>query len=117
MAARKSKLTWEWADNMHDIWIHKAKGKLTLDDIWDFLHTRDLLDVFDGALAVISFRVRADRDVALDVWEQEEEGDHQLIEIVSDDSDCPICGKHTLFPQYCPECGTSLKWEKKRNQA
>lgn len=115
--ARKSKLTWEWADNMHDIWIHKEKGKLTLDDVWHFLQSREMTNMLDGALAVISFRIRSDRDESLDVWEPEEEGDHQLIELVDDDRDCPICAKHTLFPQYCPECGTSLKWEKKRNQA
>lgn len=106
----KSKLTWEWAgENLTDIIIRKDKGKLTLDDIWYFLHRPEQLNVFDGKIAVIMFTVSSDRDESLSIFEDKDAGDAQLIHFVEDDSQCPICGRNKVFQEYCPECGTKLQ--------
>lgn len=113
--AGKAKLTWEWAgDKWQDIIIRKSKGKLTLDDIWDFLHKPDQLNVFDGRVAVIMFTVSSLRDESLDIYDDKDEGDAQLIHFVEDDADCPVCGRNKTFIDYCPDCGAKLRQPIKR---
>lgn len=107
----KSKLTWEWADNCHDIIIKKAKGRLTLDEVYSFMQTRELRNAFEGCLLVWAFS-SMERDETLDVWEGETEGDAVTLTVVGDGSTCPICGRNELFPQYCPDCGAPIKQPK-----
>jgi hypothetical protein len=55
----KSKLAWEWGDHDDEIVVRKKKGKLTLDEVWEFLQERDQLNAFgENSLAVILFRLR-----------------------------------------------------------
>lgn len=103
--ARKS-ITWEWGEKQDQIIIRKAKGKLTMDDIWKFLNNYEQTRALgEGALAVIAFRMYSDRD---DGWysEDKEEGDSQEVFILGDDSHC-FCGE-LIYPQYCPDCGRKL---------
>ena len=108
-----AKLTWEWGDD-HEIIIHKKKGKLTVDEIMRFLHEPEQMNLFEGMLAVIAFRVNRERDLYPYSYLMigELEGDSQTVYMVEDDSMCPICGKNTLFPQYCPACGEPVKVKK-----
>ena len=105
-----AKLTWEYSDEAgHEITIRKKKGMLTVDEIVRFLHERDQLNVFDGMLAVICFRVNSERDMfPYNLWDKPE-GDAQDVYMIGDEELCPLCGKHTLFPQYCPACGEKIK--------
>lgn len=107
----KSKLAWEWGDHDDEIVVWKKKGKLTLDEVWEFLQERDQLNAFgENSLAVILFRLR-EREYP--GWDQEEqEGDAQSVYILSDGSKC-ICGRTELWMQYCPECGRKLIGEEK----
>lgn len=106
-----AKLTWEYGDEDGDtIVIRKKKGLLTVDEILRFLHERDQLNVFDGSLAVIAFRITSERDLyPFGSYFTKPEGDAQDVFIVDDDTPCPLCGKSRLFPQYCPECGEKIK--------
>ena len=101
-----AKLSIEWADD-DSVIIRKDKGRLTMDEIFEFMHKREQLNAFEGCLVLITFRVNADRDLPY-MWEKPV-GDAQQLYIIQDDTPCPICGKNTLFPQYCPECGTPVK--------
>lgn len=107
----KAKLTWEWADNGQDIIIHKAKGRLTLDEVYAFMQTREMRDCFEGALLLWQFR-SLERDESIDLFEGESEGDSVLLNVINDGSTCPICGRNELFPQYCPDCGAPIKQPK-----
>lgn len=103
----KPKLSWTWSERNHEIIIHREKGRLTMDDIWNFLHQRDQIVCFDGALAVIMFRINGDRTP--DLYESADDGDDQAVIIVDDGTPCPICGDSELYLQYCPACGEKLK--------
>lgn len=106
----RSKLTWEFAENATDIIIRKEKGKLTLDEIWEFMHRREQTFAHDGKLAVWIFRVDADRDGSFGEFEPEDAGDSVELIMIEDDRLCPICGRNTLHPQYCPGCGEKIKF-------
>ena len=101
----RSKITWEWGPHDDEIIIRKAKGRLTLDEVWNFLQERSQLNAFgEESLAVILFRLR-ERDSGY--WDEgKDEGDAQSVYILSDGSKC-ICGRE-IFMQYCPECGAKL---------
>lgn len=102
----KKSITWEWGDKQDQIIIRKAKGKLTMDDIWKFLNDREQTMVFgEGALAVIGFRIDSTRDSGW-FYEDKAEGDEQEVFILADDSHC-FCGE-LIYPQYCPDCGRKL---------
>ena len=101
-----SKLTWEWDGTRDDlIRIHKPKGKLTVNEIMDFMQTRDMMNTFgEGALVVIAWRTKSD-------WYQgfnfeEDPGDTKDVYVLTDESRC-FCGQ-VLHMQYCPECGHKL---------
>lgn len=102
----KKKITWEWGDHDEEIVVRKEKGRLTLDELWEFLQEREQLNVFgENSLAVILFRLRG-REYS--GWDHEEpEGDAQNVYILSDGSKC-ICGRTELWMQYCPDCGRKL---------
>lgn len=104
MAVKKT--TWEWGEHPDEIIVRKAKGKLTMDEIWDFLQEKEQMDAFgEESLAVILFRIRQ-RDGGF--WEGEkDEGDAQSVYILQDGSTC-ICGRKELALQYCPHCGEKL---------
>ena len=104
----RGKMSWEYADNGTDIIIRKDRGRLTLDDIWEFLHRREQTWAHDGKLAAWIFRVDSDRDASFDMFQGEDTGDSVVLIMVEDDSYCPFCGKNRLFPQYCPGCGEKV---------
>ena len=55
----RSKISWEWGPHDEEIIIRKEKGKLTMDEIWDFLQKPDQLNALgEESLAVILFRLR-----------------------------------------------------------
>lgn len=101
-----AKLTWEYAENGTDIIVRKAKGKITMQELFDFLHEPKQTNSFDGALAVVMFRINSDRDIPYNYEEQE--GDEQIVFMVGDEATCPICGKQGLAVQFCPDCGRKL---------
>lgn len=104
-----AKLSWEWADGAeHSIIVRKKKGRLSLDDIWDFMHTQEMLNAFEGSLVCWIFRPLRDRDSGWFGYEGDE-GDAQELIIVQDETRCPICGRNDLFADYCPACGEKLK--------
>lgn len=103
----RKKLTWEWGDHDEEIIVRKDKGKLTMQEIWDFLQTPETLNAFgENALAVILFRMRQREDFGI-FGPAEDEGDAQNVYILGDGSKC-ICGRAELWMQYCPECGKKL---------
>ena len=107
----KSRLTWEWTDDGHSIVIRKAKGKLTLDEVFAFMQTREVRNCLEGCLLLWAFR-SLERDESLDIWQGEDEGDTAVLQVVQDGDTCPVCGRHELFPQYCPDCGAPIKLPK-----
>ena len=105
-----AKLTWEYGDKDDQIIIRKSKGKLTVQEIMDFMSQREqILDFGEGALCVIAWRMKEDTYSGWDMY-TENPGDAVDLFVLQDSSTC-FCGK-TLFPQYCPECGTKLLQEK-----
>ena len=105
-----SKLTLEWGDR-NDIILHKKKGKITFAEVIEFMHEREQLRSFDGDLIVFQFRVSEAHDI-VDFAEQmygAPEGDTIVLDVVQDESICPVCGEKRLFPQYCPDCGRKLE--------
>lgn len=107
MAAR---LTWTYGDRDDEIIVLKKKGKITFDELIRFMHEREQLNIFDGDLAVIAFRVNSERDLYDFATELTgvPEGDTLDVMIVGDETICPVCGEKRLFPQYCPDCGRKL---------
>ena len=108
-----AKLTWEYGDKDDQIIIRKSKGKLTVDEIVEFMNKWEQLQDFgEGTLCVIAWRMKSDTYSGWDMYE-EKPGDAVDLFVLQDSSTC-FCGK-TLFPQYCPECGTNLIQEKEAN--
>ena len=89
--------------------IRKKKGMLTFEEVFRFMHERDMVNIFNGSLVVAMFRVHDELDTWAEEFHEKPEGDEQGLFIIWDDADCPICGEHKLFPQYCPECGHEVK--------
>lgn len=108
----RGKMSWEYAENGTDIIIRKDRGRLTLDDIWEFLHRREQTWAHDGKLAMWIFRVDSDRDASFSMYQNESDGDSVELVMVEDDRVCPICTRTTLHPQYCPGCGEKIRWPK-----
>lgn len=105
-----AKLTWEWGERDTEIIISKKRGKITFDELMRFMHEQEQLRTFDGDLVLTMFRVSSQRDMYtyLDALFGEPEGDTLTVQIVQDDTRCPVCGEKRLFPQYCPDCGRKL---------
>ena len=104
-----AKLKLERGDN-NDLVITKARGKITFDEVIRFMHERDQLFSYDGALMVFAFRV-SDQNDMIDFSEDmfgASDGDMVVLQMVGDDDPCPVCGEKRLFPQYCPDCGRKL---------
>lgn len=101
-----AKLSWEYDANGTDIIIKKGSGKLTIQEVFDFLHEPKQTSFFDGALMAIVFRVNSERDIPYNYEEQK--GDAQLVFVIGDDAECPICGNTGIAVQYCPDCGKKL---------
>ena len=101
-----SKLSWEYS-SLHDdaIIIKKAKGKLTVGEIMEFMKDREqIMNFGEGTLCVIAFRNYTD---GYDGWELEtHQGDEQEVFILDDETRC-FCGQ-LLHYQYCPDCGRNL---------
>ena len=111
-----SKLQWEWGERDDEITITKKKGKISFDELFHFFHEPEMVNQFDGSLIVIAFRVHSERDMYTytDALFGAPEGDSMDIQVVMDESICPICGKNKLYPAYCPECGHKLTVPKER---
>lgn len=102
-----AKLTWEWSDpDRNIITVRKAKGKITMQELIEFLHEPKQINCFDGKLAIFMFRVNGDADLHPFGW-NEPQGDAQDLLMIEDESHCPICNQQ-MFIQYCPECGHKL---------
>lgn len=101
-----AKLTWEYAENGTDIIVRKARGKITMQELFDFLHEPKQTNSFDGALAAIIFRINSERDIPYNY--EEPDGDSQVVFMVGDDTTCPICGRNEMVLQYCQGCGRKL---------
>ena len=107
-----AKLTWEWGDQANNvIVVHKKKGKITYDELFQFFHEREQLIQFDGCIVVTAFQISSERDMHPFSYEMlgEPEGDSQEVILIQDDTVCPFCGKNRLYPQYCPECGAKVE--------
>lgn len=102
-----AKLTWEWSDRPDEIIISKKKGRITVEELYEFFDSRDAVWNFgEGALWVVANRVRDD---AYQGWNMEKpEGDRVSVWVLGDESTC-FCGR-VLHTSYCPECGHNL-WE------
>lgn len=99
-----AKLTWEWTERDDQIIIRKPKGKLTVEEVIDFTHSRDFINAFgEGTLCVIAWRIMEDTYQGFDF--DRPEGDSQEVWVLGDESRC-FCGR-VLHTSYCPECGTS----------
>lgn len=103
------KIKLEWGDN-NDIILSKKRGKISFREVIEFMHERDQMYQFDGDLMVFQFRVSDAHDIHdfADEMLGEPEGDIVVLQVVQDDTMCPVCGKKRLFPQYCPDCGRKL---------
>ena len=103
-----AKLSWEYTDRNDQIVIRKPKGKLTVEEIVEFLNEREQRYAFgEGTLCVIAWRIKdGDTYQGFD-WEKNE-GDSQEVWVLGDEAKC-FCGR-TLHTQYCPECGHKL-WD------
>lgn len=104
-----SRLSWEYGDKEDQIVIRKPKGKLTVQEIQEFMNDRkQLYDFGEGALCVIAWRMKSDNYSGWDLH-VEQQGDAVDMFVLQDSSTC-FCGK-VLYPQYCPECGHHLTEE------
>jgi len=102
-----SKLQWEWQNyDRNEIRIRKARGKITMQELVDFMHEPEQVNLFIGKLVLFMFRVNPDADM-FDYGYEESAGDEQTLMILEDEGHCPICNGE-LFVQYCPECGHQL---------
>ena len=100
-----AKLTVEWARSGNEIIIRKARGKITFDEVVKLMNSRQYYDSFAGMLMVFQERIRGEEFLFDGFSAEDDEGDTVVLHMVDDDSECPVCGKNRLFPQYCPECG------------
>ena len=106
------RLKWEYGDKPDEILILKPKGKLSVQEIRQFMNEREqILNFGEGTLCVIAWRMSSDTYTG---WELggKPEGDTQEMFVLGDESEC-FCGR-VLHPQYCPECGYELWKEVKR---
>lgn len=100
-----AKLSWEWGDKDDQIIIRKPKGKLSVEEIAEFMSSHEMIMAFgEGALCVIAFRTKTDYYPGFEM--EELKGDAQDLYVLTDESTC-FCGK-VLNMQYCPECGHKL---------
>lgn len=106
-----AKLTWEWSDTDRNIiTIRKARGKITMEEIIQYMHEPAQLHFFDGKLVLAMFRVNESADLYPYGWE-EQTGDAQDLYVIEDETRCPICNQ-VLYLQYCPDCGRKLYGDK-----
>lgn len=102
-----SKLTFEWTDPERNIiTVRKARGKITMQELVEFMHEREQIWSFDGKLAIFMFRVNGEADLHPYGW-NEPQGDAQDLLMLEDGMRCPICSQE-MFIQYCPDCGRKL---------
>lgn len=105
-----SKLTWEWTERDDQIVIRKPKGKLTVEEVVEFMHRPEMISTFGGGtLCVIAWRIKEETYQGFDF--EKPEGDSQEVWVLGDESKC-FCGR-TLHTSYCPECGHKL-WEEEK---
>lgn len=102
-----AKLVFEWARSGNEIIIRKARGKITFDEVVKLMNSRQYYDSFAGMLMVFQERIRGEEFLFDGFSAEDDEGDAVVLHMVDDDSECPVCGRNRLFPQYCPECGSA----------
>ena len=102
-----SKLTYDWTDlEKNIITIRKARGKITMQELVEFMHEPKQVNAFEGKLVIFMFRVNGEADLYPFGWD-DDPGDTQDMMIIEDETRCPICNQK-MFVQYCPECGKKL---------
>lgn len=104
-----AKLSIEYGDN-NDIILSKKRGKISFAEVIEFMHEREQLFQFDGMLFVFQFRVSSEHEMYDYGYAMhgEPEGDSIVLNLVGDDTLCPVCAEKRLFPQFCPDCGRKL---------
>ena len=102
-----AKLKVELTGRGNEIAIRKARGKITFDEVVRLLNGNEMYNLYAGMLGVFQFRVKGEDYLWDGFSASDDEGDCVILDMVGDDSECPVCGRNRLFPQYCPDCGSA----------
>lgn len=103
-----AKLTAEWDEDITGrmvLLVRKSRGKITLDELTDFL-LRDYRFTNHAYAIVIQVKESMCEGSG---WEMDEEPKGDVVELyqLEDGDNCPVCGKILTY-QNCPECGADL---------
>lgn len=104
-----AKLTAEWDEDIVGrpvLLIRKSRGKITVDELVDFL-LRDYRFTNYAYAMVINVRESMCEGSG---WLMDEEPKGDVVELyqLEDEENCPVCGRILTY-QNCPECGAELK--------
>lgn len=108
--ASKAKIEATWEADLFDrpvLRVRKKRGKLSLEEIEDFLRYSDS-GAYQGDYVAI---LRAGESTCGGSgWMDEEEdpGDAADLYRIEPGEKCPVCKNETPYIQYCPECGADL---------
>ena len=104
-----AKLTAEWDEDITGrmvLLVRKPRGKITLDELTDFL-LRDYRFTNHAYAIVIQVKESMCEGSG---WGMDEEPKGDVVELyqLEDGDDCPVCGSILVY-QNCPECGAELR--------